>query len=557
MVFDRARNTLRQARVLMAGDSVRDFVGSRDRNDLYRIRLGSRSQFSLALGNVQRGARVRVEVFSPRRAIGRIGGIDFSSLTRRQIRQNLTRLGSGTKTLNQTLEAGEYYLRVFPQRGESRYRLTVNATPIPSDSPTPNPAPAPTNLTRSWIRQFGSSGNDYAYGIAIDNSGNNIYVSGTTPQLSNPARTDSYVTIYDSSGNSASGLRRFGSAEDDAAFGIAVDAAGNYSVGGITNLRVDRNNPLNSRLDGSLIQFNSGGTQNWQRLIESSVSIPFLGNSPAGDAVSSVAIDPAGNLYIAGFTGESFADLAQAFVAKYSPTGERQWLTRYGTSGADAASGVALDAAGNVYITGVRNATLNLSSADNLDGLFTRGDAFVAKFNSSGDRQWEASLGTPNQANVQDYARGIAVTSDGTAYITGQTDGTLPEQTSAGGRDAFIARYNTDGTLGWVKQFGTSSLDEGQGIAIAPNGSIYVSGEANASLFGQTYAGGADAFFAQFNANGDRLSVQQVGTNRNDESYNLRFDSTGNLYLIGQTEGAFPGQTSAGDYDAWIAKYTP
>ncbi|MBD2088825.1 SBBP repeat-containing protein [Microcoleus sp. FACHB-1515] len=559
MVADRARNTLRQARFLTAGDSVRDFVGRRDRDDLYRIRLGSRSQVALRLGNVQRGAKVRVEIFSAKGAIGRIGRINFSDLTRRQVRQNLTRLGSSSGAIDRTLEAGQYYLRISPQRGESRYRLSVNATPIsPSPSPTPAPAPTPVNFSLGWLRQVGTGGNDYAYGIAIDSSGNNIYVSGTTSQVSDAARTDSFVAQYDSSGNVVgASLRRFGSTDDDAAFGVAIDAAGNYTAVGITNLFIDRSNALNSRLDGSLIQFDSSGSQNWQALVESTISIPFLGNRPAGDAVSSVAIDAAGNLYVAGFTGESLSDLAQAFVAKYKPNGDREWLTKYGTNGADAASGVALDAAGNIYITGVRNARLNINSAGNLDGLFTEGDAFVAKFNSSGALQWDETLGTPDQSQIQDYARGIAVTADGTIYIAGQTDGTLAGQTSAGDRDAFIARYSTDGTLGWVKQFGTSSLDEAQGIAIAPDGSVYLSGETNAALFGQTYAGGADSFFAQFASNGDQLSVRQFGTNRNDESYNLRFDDAGNLYVIGQTEGEFAGQTSAGQYDVFIAKYTP
>ncbi|NEQ24893.1 MAG: hypothetical protein F6K28_38515, partial [Microcoleus sp. SIO2G3] len=153
--------------------------------------------------------------------------------------------------------------------------------------------------------------------------------------------------------------------------------------------------------------------------------------------------------------------------------------------------------------------------------------------------------------------RSIAVTAEGTIYITGQTDGTLSGQTSAGGRDGLVARYSTNGTLVWAKQFGTASLDEGQGIAIAPNGSIYVTGETNAALFGQPFAGGSDAFFAQFAPNGDRLSAQQIGTAQADESYNLTIDSAGNLYVIGQTLGTFPGQSSAGSYDAWIAKYTP
>lgn len=531
MVVDRARNTLRQARKLAAGDSVRDFVGRRDRDDLYRIRLGSRSQFSLQIGNVQRGAKVRAEVFSLKGSIGRIGRINFSNLTRKQ-RQNLTRLGASSTTINRTLEAGQYYLRLSPQRGESRYRLTVNATPI--SAPTPPPTSAPLNPISSWIRQFGTGGNDYAYGAAIDSSGN-LYVSGT---FANGSTTDAFVAKYDPNGN-RTWLRSFGSNDSDTAFDVAVDAQGNYYVAGATNVRL---NFLSPNSDGFIAKYDANGNQLWRQTIESNRL----------DAASSVAIDAAGNAYISGFT-KAFptgGEESQAFVAKYSTTGQREWLTEYGSGAADAAADVALDAAGNVYITGIHNADL----ATDPDQPFTGGDAFVAKFNNGGVRQWDQFL---TSSGGQDYGRSIAVTANGTIYITGQTDGTLPGQTSAGGRDGFIARYSTDGALGWVRQFGTSSLDEGQSIAIAPDSSIYVSGETDRSLFGQTAFGGTDAFFAQFNANGDRLSAQQIGTNRNDESYNLRFDAAGNLYVIGQTEGAFSGQTSAGAYDAWVAKYTP
>jgi|GEM_PF-4333111 len=573
MAVDRGKNTLRQARPLNLDGSltVKDFVGNRDRDDLYRVSLGSRSQFSLKLSGVKPGAKVKAEVFALKDGnLGRIGKKEFSDLTQSQIRQKLTRLGRNSSAIDLTLDGGSYYLRLSPQRGESRYRLALSASPIlgsspsptpgsspspspsptPGSSPSPSPSPSPSQVakprTLSWLRQFGSAGNDYAYGIATDSS-NSVYVSGTTPQSSTSSTTDSFVTQFDSSGNQVWN-RSFGSSDNDSAFDVAVDANGNYYVAGATNV-------TRTTSDGFLTKFDRSVSLAWSSSVLIASRVSFLGQRDAGDAISSVAIDTAGNVYVAGLT-KAFplaSDPAKAFVAKYSADGVEQWFTEYGSvDGADAAAGVAIDPSGNVYITGVTNATLDLNSDDPLTG----GDAFVAKFNSSGEFLWDQTLGTPNQSNVQEYGRAIAIDPAGSVYITGQTDGTLPGQTSAGGRDGFVARYSFDGTQIWVKQFGTATLDESQGIAVDIDGSIYLTGETGASLFGQTHAGGSDAWFAQFDSSGNRLSGQQIGTAANDEAYNLSFDSAGNLYVIGQTEGALGG-TNSGAYDAWVAKYAP
>lgn len=600
MAGDRAKNTLSQARLVDLGATdarVKDFVGKADQNDLYRFTLSGRSSFSLNLANIRKGANVDVELFSlkgdAKKLLRRLGKTDFSKLSRRTIRQNFTVVGRSAQVgrqeaLSLAIGSGDYYLRVYSRKGDTNYSLTLAAdslVPVPAPSPSPSsvpapspspspspslsplPAPAPTpnsGFTLSWIRQFGSAGNDYTYGTVTDKAGN-VYVSGVTPR-SGTANTDAFVAKYDSIGTQL-WFRPFdisdSGAASDIGFDVAVDSAGNYYVAGATNI-------TSTSADGFVAKYNSSGDRLWQQPVQSAVSF-FGGSIPAGDAASSIALseDAAGNVgvYVAG-TWKAIPTLApgQAFVARYNTNlgttaattsvaqnwivDSQSWFT--GSSGSSGAADLAIDATGSLYITGITNATLQ----SDITNPFTGGDAFVIKIGSSGVIQQQAvTLGSVGSG--QDYARGVAVDGSGNAYITGQTDGTLPGQVSAGGRDAFVAKYDSNLNRLWVNQFGTASLDEGQAIGVDAAGSVYASGETNASLFGNAYLGGSDAWFAQFNAAGNRLNSRQVGTDRDDESYGIAIDSAGSVYLSGQTQGNLAGATNQGEYDAWIGKFLP
>ena len=131
----------------------------------------------------------------------------------------------------------------------------------------------------------------------------------------------------------------------------------------------------------------------------------------------------------------------------------------------------------------------------------------------------------------------------------------MPGQTSAGGIDSFVAKYDTNGNAQWLKQFGTAALDEGQGITYS-KGNVYLTGETAGSLFSNPNLGGSDAWIAGFDSSGQLVGSTQIGTNKDDETYNITHDAAGNLYVVGQTNGAFAGATNQGQYDVWVAKYT-
>src|SRR5439155_1266491 len=132
-------------------------------------------------------------------------------------------------------------------------------------------------------------------------------------------------------------------------------------------------------------------------------------------------------------------------------------------------------------------------------------DAFLRKYDAAGNTLWTRQFGT----SADDLADAVAV--DGTGvYMAGFTGGTLPGQTSAGGVDAFLRKYDSSGNVLWTRQFGTSAYDSA--VAIAADGtSVYVAGFTGGTLLGQTSAGGYDAFLRKYDSSGNVLWTRQFG----------------------------------------------
>ncbi len=261
------------------------------------------------------------------------------------------------------------------------------------------------------------------------------------------------------------------------------------------------------------------------------------------DAVVGTVIDSAGNVYVAGYTDDALSGNTQAgggdvFIAKYDTTGNLIALKQFGTPDLDEATGIAIDSAGNVYVTGYTQGAFSGSNA----GLI---DAFIAKYDTTGNLTFN-QFGTADE----DYATSIAIDGAGNVYVTGYTNGAFIGN-NAGGSDVFIARYGTTGNPTF-QQFGTASNDYADGIATS-GASVYVTGSTYGSLGGNSAAGNLDVFIAKYDIMGG-LAFKQFGTADYDETTGIAIDSAGNAYVSGYTQGALSG-LSAGGYDAFIAKY--
>jgi len=256
------------------------------------------------------------------------------------------------------------------------------------------------------------------------------------------------------------------------------------------------------------------------------------GLRPVVDAAQAVSAD--GSVYVAGraggaFPGETGAGGLDAFLKRYDAAGGEVWTRQFGTGGTDQAAGVATDGAGGVYVV----------------GTFAPGgaaDAFVRRYDDAGNVIWARQFGTSSA----DGALAVAADGSGGIYVAGQTDGTLPGQTSAGRSDVFLRRYDTAGNELWTRQFGSDVVDTGYGVAVDGQGGVYVAGSINFQGFVRRYdAAGGQVWDRQFGS----------GVGNNVEARSVAADDAGGVYVAGQVSGALAGQTSAGNFDPFVKKY--
>ena len=220
--------------------------------------------------------------------------------------------------------------------------------------------------SKLWTTQFGTIRSDQSVSVAADASGN-VYVSGSTyGDLggSNEGDRDVFLSKFDSGGN---GLwtTQFGTSRWDVSASVVVDASGNVYISGDTYGGLDGLNAGDH--DAFLSRFDSDGNKLWTTQI----------GSNADDRSCSVAVDALGNAYITGYTegdldGPNAGDY-DGFLHKFDSDGNEIWTTQFGTSDRDHSRSVAVDASGNVYISGSTNGDLGGPNAGG-------GDAFLVKY---------------------------------------------------------------------------------------------------------------------------------------------------------------------------------
>ncbi len=379
-----------------------------------------------------------------------------------------------------------------------------------------------------WATYYGGTGNDNGYGIACDGS-NSIYIAGQTSSTSSIATAGAYQSAlaggYDdflAKFSSTGGLQwatYYGGSDTEGIGGISYDGNGGVyidgytkSTGNIATSGAYQTNYGGGYCDGFLSKFNSTGALQWAT---------YYGGSDT-DQAKKVSCDGSGNVYISGWTNSN-SNIAtsgayqttygggaeDAFVAKFSSAGVRQWATYYGGSSVDLGWGIACDGSSNVYISGTTYSTSNIATngayQTSLGGM---SDAFVAKFNSNGSIIWASYYG----GSDQEAGYGLACDGRNAVYITGQTQSTSniaiagAYQTSYGGSiDAFLGKFDSSGALKWGTYYGGSNLDEGHSVVFFGRGDLYICGNtlstnniATAGAYQTTLSGGTEVFLAKF-----------------------------------------------------------
>jgi len=261
--------------------------------------------------------------------------------------------------------------------------------------------------------------------------------------------------------------------------------------------------------DYATIKYNLNGIEQWVAR--------YNGSGNGNDVVSAMALDADGNIYISGNSdgGETGFDYV---TIKYDENGNRLWVEKYDGPGNyhDKAGAIGLDISGNVYVTGYSYG----------NGI-TREDYTTVKYNSSGNRLWVARYcgpaGSPHSA--YDVACDIVIDTSGNVFVTGYSDG---GETSY---DYATIMYDSEGVERWVERYNGSgnTFDYAQAIALDSLGHVYVTGCSDNNGTHQDYT------TLKYDSTGRRLWVATYSgpANNNDRAGDIEVDPSGNVYVTG------------------------
>ncbi|MCF6154499.1 MAG: hypothetical protein E3K36_04440 [Candidatus Brocadia sp.] len=379
---------------------------------------------------------------------------------------------------------------------------------------------------------LGGSDWDSLSSLAIDGNGN-IFVVGETRSLDFPTTNEAYDSSYNGGGY--------------------YDDKGEY---------YEEGDAFVSKLDGNLTSL---------------LASTYLGGS-ASDGAFSIGINSDGNIYVAGWTSSSdfpttpgaydtsFGGYSNAFLSKLNGDLTSLLASTYLGSGYEEGNSIAIDAGGNIYVTGLTLSSDFPTTTGAYDTSFNSSgstDAFVSKFSADlTDLLASTYLGGLGD----DSGNSIAIGPDGNIYVAGTTrssdfptsSGVYDTNYNGGNYDAFVSKFSADLTdLPASTYLGGLGDDSGNSIAIGPDGNIYVAGTTGSSdfptssgVYDTNYNGGNyDAFVSKFSADlTDLPASTYLGGLGDDSGNSIAIGPDGNIYVAGYTESLdFPTTPSAYD----------
>ncbi len=366
-----------------------------------------------------------------------------------------------------------------------------------------------------------ASGNTTAAATQVDANGNVYVIGNATGDLKNQLNQgtqDVYLSKYDSAGNLL-WQRLVGSAGSASGYGLALNPSGGVVISGSTTSQLTTT-AVNTGEDSFVAKYDSDGNQTWVK------QIPTL----AANKAMSVSVDSSGNVFVGGQvsggvigSGQTSLGQGDAWLAKLDSKGQTLYEKQFGTTGADQVSATALTSDGGLVVASVENGHAILTkyangdattapvwqtdlgnlagggiggiaisggeiylsgttqnaafdaggSASIVGGASGNSDAFVFKLTDSGSSV-SADRVTYVGTTGSDKAGAVAVASDGTVYLTGSTMGTFSGQVrqTQNVSNMFATALNTDGTVQWTRQYGgMDGTSAGAGIAVDMNGS--------------------------------------------------------------------------------------
>jgi|JI9StandDraft_1071089.scaffolds.fasta_scaffold10786_5 hypothetical protein len=430
------------------------------------------------------------------------------------------------------------------------------------------------NPACAFANNLVGASDDQGRNLVVDGSGNVFVVgrfagtvdfdpSAGTANLVSSGGDDAFVAKYSNAGVYQWAIK-IGSAGNETAEGVSVDASGDvYVSGGFFNTidfnpGAGVNNLVSSGSDDIFVaKYSSAGVYQW------AIKIGGTGS----DVSRSCAYDATGNVYVTGRLGSANADfdpgagsalLSTAgnddiFLAKYSSAaGAYQWAFRVGAGNGDSGEGVSTDGSGTAFLTGFFQSTADFNPGAGTNNLISAGndDIYVASYTSAGAYSWAFRIGGTNQ----DQGRNVVYSSIGTGalavtgYFAGTNvdfdpSGSTANRSSNGNDDAFVGKYTPAGTFFWAFGFGSAGgAERGEGIAIDGVGNVYVAGRLNGTADFNPAAGvnnisnsggGEDLYVAEYASDGSYQFAFNVGGPNTDRAAGVSVSSTGDMYITG------------------------
>jgi hypothetical protein len=375
----------------------------------------------------------------------------------------------------------------------------------------------------AWTREFGTTRDDVALAADADSTGVYVagYSNGNLGDQQQHGGGDAFLRRY-SGGGAVRWTRFYSSPQFDSANAVAIEGS-DVVIGGQTG----------AISDAFVAEFNAAGTILWAN---------EFGSVTGTASVRSIAADATG-IYVAVDVSHRLAGLTyhggdDVVLRRYDLTGNMIWTKEIGTKGDDVQGSVALDGAGNLYasftttgaVPGATNAGFN--------------DIVVRRYDLDGNATWTRQFGTSD-----DEQELSAVADAGGVYVGG---GTRDTSGTTGTIDVQLLKYRTRGALAWSTTFGSVKDDRAWDLSLSGR-RLFVGGETEGDLPGHTSAGLSDAFLAEYRSNGTQDWVDQIGTAGHDVGQGVGA-SNGRAFLVGYTDGTFPGLINHGLYDAFVAK---
>jgi len=334
---------------------------------------------------------------------------------------------------------------------------------------------------------------------------------------------------------------RFGDRRSQEGRSVAVDRDGNIVLTGRAMGALDFGDGPLSAGDADwtafLVKFDPTGKLLWAKRFGERGSV--YGNAVAVDALGNILLtgELDGVVDFGAGPVESLAPSADVFVAKFDASGRPLWSHLFGDEYRQSGRAIAVDAAGDVVVAGEFEGTIDFGG-----GPFTgAGNVFLAKFDAEGRPLWSKGFQGINPQHTRD----VVVDRAGRVVIAGDFyEGMVIDGERIRGRgqsDAFLASFDADGHLLWNKSFGGPGYQDAPGLALGPGDDLFLAGWFEHVIdFGGTpieSRGLSDIYMARFDASGALLHARRFDADGRGGAPSVAVSREGRLVLTGWIEG--------------------